>query len=92
MLRWSRPFLVGWLAVSPGVAMLACIYPGPLIGICLLADASRAAEPPIIVYFFLCVRAVASSDFSQISTLSNPQGFYMPLNLSIKPNQKLIAF
>ena len=41
--------------------MLACIYAGPLIGIWLLADASWAAEPVGIVYFLLCVRAVASS-------------------------------
>ena len=41
--------------------MLACIYAGPLIGIRLLADASRAAKSVCIVYFFQCIRAVASS-------------------------------
>ena len=54
MCRWSRPFPVWWLAVSPGVAMLACIYADLLIGnFSLLADASRAAEPVIIIYCFL---------------------------------------
>ena len=53
MRRWSRPFPVCWLAVSPGVAMLACIYAGLLIGIWLLADASLVAEPVSIVYHFL---------------------------------------
>ena len=41
--------------------MLACIYAGPLIGICLLADVSLATELVSIVYFLLCVRVVASS-------------------------------
>ena len=50
-----------WLAVSPGVSMLACIYAGPHIGICLLTDVSWAAKPVSLVYFLLCVRVVASS-------------------------------
>ena len=42
--------------------MLACIYAGPLIGIWMLAEASQAAEPVSITYYFLpCVRDVASS-------------------------------
>ena len=47
---WSRPFPVCWLAVSLGVATLASIYAGPLIGICLLADVSRAAELVSIIF------------------------------------------
>ena len=41
--------------------MLACLYAGPLIGICWLADVSRTAEAVSVVYFLLCVKAVASS-------------------------------
>ena len=43
MHRWSRPFLVWWLAVNTGVAMLVCIYAGLLIGnfcLCIRAKAS----------------------------------------------------
>ena len=69
MCRWSRPFPVYRLAVSPGVAMLACIYAGPLIGIWQLADASRAAKSVSIVYFLQCIRAVASSR-NNIETVS----------------------
>ena len=43
-----------WLAVNPGVAKLACIYAGPLIGnFCLLADAElgRPAGKYCLLFF-----------------------------------------
>ena len=59
MRRWSSPFPGRWLAPSPRVAMLACIYIGPLIDIFFFCQPSRRTSK--CYYFFLRVRAVASS-------------------------------
>ena len=63
MYKWSSPFPGQWLAVSPGVAMLTCIYTGPLIDIfCLPARHQLGCrDGKCCYYFILCIRAVVSS-------------------------------
>ena len=52
MHRWFSPFLGHWLAPSPGVAILVCIYTSLLIDIFLYA--SQAAKQVNIVIILSC--------------------------------------
>ena len=58
----STPYVV--IGSQPGVAMLACIYTGPLIDILLSVSCTPAKPVSVVYYFILHVRAVASSIIS----------------------------